>query len=226
MYKKYLTVLKKVFVLSILSLVCLSFQAFAEEEELKMFAIDSELPSAFWYYLSFEGIKYHQIGFSGKDIKGKYLTLFAKDIWNGKVKKIDTLLDRNLYMGQFPIDDDTTIISVICKQISKNEMRISFMFPRFKLRDRIYKTTNSKGYDLRSYALFEDGHGCAPIEDLRIKYNKPFPAFSYMLPYEKDGSGYYCEVDARVKDIYDWWKIFKIKHYIIFEMTVEDRENN
>ncbi|RZJ68151.1 MAG: hypothetical protein EOO45_15010 [Flavobacterium sp.] len=52
-----------------------------------------------------------------------------------------------------------------------------------------------------------------------IEPGKPFYAFSYILPYEKDGFKYYCAVEGSGKDVEKWGTEFDIEHYILFEMT-------
>lgn len=53
-----------------------------------------------------------------------------------------------------------------------------------------------------------------------IETGKPFYAFAYILPYEKDGYKYYCAVESSGKDIEQWGAEFGIKHYILFEINL------
>lgn len=42
--------------------------------------------------INFEKIDYYKTEFIGADLKGKHYSLVVKEIWNGKVKHIDTIL--------------------------------------------------------------------------------------------------------------------------------------
>lgn len=55
-----------------------------------------------------------------------------------------------------------------------------------------------------------------------IEYGKNFYAFTFILPYEKDGMKFWCAVDDSVKDVENWGMEFGIKHYIIFEMKFSE----
>lgn len=59
------------------------------------------------------------------------------------------------------------------------------------------------------------------MSDEKIEYGKKFYLLAYILPYENEGTKYWCAVENSGKDIENWGKEFGIKHYLVFEMIFE-----
>lgn len=164
--------------------------------------------------LSFEGIDYEKINFSGKELKGKSYHLTVKEIWNGKVVSDTTVIDsRTLGIKQFETLNDTILnMRVISKRTNENKLKLTFKFSRFSV-TREYAAIDSDDYALRN--LVDESQ-------LDIGYNKKFYFLAYILPYEReDGSKSWCEVGTSGDEIEKWGEKFGIEHYLLFEMKFE-----
>jgi hypothetical protein len=104
---------------------------------------------------------------------------------------------------------DTLNLKVITKRTDEPKLKLWFRFPKFGINKK-YDATMSDDYSLRDTGISEN-----------IEYGKNFFAFTYILPYEKDGFKMWCAVDNSGKDVENWGKEFGIKHYVIFEMKFE-----
>ncbi len=158
--------------------------------------------------MRFEGIEYYDTKFTGQDLNHKEYYIVAKEIWGGKIKKIDTVFNSatNNYIEK--ISSDSLNLRVIAGKSSDKTLKIKFMFDRFEI-EKEYKSTDSNDYSLRDFGTH-----------FPIIPEKPFYAFAYILPYEdKEGNKYWCAVESSGKDIETWGKEFGIKHYILFEMN-------
>ncbi|QGY46623.1 hypothetical protein GM418_24070 [Maribellus comscasis] len=159
--------------------------------------------------LTFENIDYFKVKVTGKELKGKFFSLVVKELWDGQVSKTDTLINTAKKGGLFPIQSDTLAFKVTAKKMNSDKLKVFFRFPQFG-NVRLFEATDSYDYSLRDIGTKMD-----------IKIGQEFPAFAYILPYEKDGWKMWCAVDSSGKDVYSWGKEFGIEHYLIFEMKFE-----
>ena len=162
-------------------------------------------------FFRFEGIQYEKMSFTSKEQKIKTFRLSVKEIWDGKIMKDSTVFDNSNAFGNIRITIDDTIFTmrVISKLTEDSKLKMQFAFPGFSI-TRNFDATNSNGYSLRN-----------AIETETVEFGKKFYALVYMLPYQKDGIGYYCAVEASGKEIETWGKEFGIKHYLVFEIIFE-----
>ncbi|RZJ64346.1 MAG: hypothetical protein EOO50_15965 [Flavobacterium sp.] len=157
----------------------------------------------------FQNLDYYKIAITGTELKGKNYHIIAKEIWNGKIKKIDTIFNSR-QLDIFRIAGDTLSFSVTSGKTTDKNLRVRFDFGRFALTEN-YKSTKSSDYSLRDSG-----------SNMKIEIGKPFYAFAYILPAEhEDGSKSWCEVEADGNDIENWGRKFGIKHYLLFEMKFE-----
>ncbi|WP_179338244.1 hypothetical protein [Winogradskyella ludwigii] len=164
--------------------------------------------------LSFEGIDYMRLKFSGEQLKGKSYRLSVKEIWDGKIVSDTAVMDsRSIGVKQFETLSDTVFkMKVISKHTEDNKLKMTFKFPRFSV-NKTYEAIDSENYSLRNLA---------DESNLEISYNKSFYLLAYILPYEReDGSLSWCDVGTSGKDIENWGEKFGIKHYLLFEMKFE-----
>jgi hypothetical protein len=164
--------------------------------------------------LSFEGIDYMRIKFSGKELKGKSYYLTVKEIWDGKIVRDTTIVNsKALSYEQFQKINDTIFnLKVISKLTNKNKLKMTFKIGRIGF-TREFDAIESDEYSLRNLA---------DESNLKIGYNKEFYLLAYILPYEReDGSKSWCEVGTAGDDVEKWGKKFGIKHYLLFEMKFE-----
>jgi hypothetical protein len=139
-----------------------------------------------------------------------YFTVIAKEMWDGKLTKTDTLINGKTNTNMGPIGFDTLSLTLIGSKIDNNKLKLFFRFPMVGL-IRKYNGINSDDYSLRVIGA-----------NIKIEKNKLFPAFAYILPHINGNWKEYCTVDKSGIDIENWGKEFKLKHYIIFEMKFED----
>ena len=159
--------------------------------------------------LDFQNIDYFRVKFVGQKLKGKYFSMYCKEIWDGEVRKVDTLINSktNSRVGQ--IKEDTLSLTALGRRV-EDKLKLSFRFPMVGL---------SKKYD----AIISDDYSLRDIgADMKIKINESFSAFAYILPYVDGDWKSYCGVEKSGGNVTDWGKKFKIKHYLIFEMKFED----
>ncbi|MDQ3395541.1 MAG: hypothetical protein M3512_15730 [Bacteroidota bacterium] len=159
--------------------------------------------------LQFQNIDYYRVKFAGQKLKGKYFSLYCKEMWDGEVRKVDTLINSksNARVGQ--IKEDTLSLTVFGSRVD-NKLKLFFRFPMVGLNKK-YEAIISDDYSLRDIGA-----------DIKIKINEDFPAFAYILPYEEGNWKMYCSVADSGEKVENWGKKFKIKHYLIFEMKFED----
>lgn len=189
--------------------VCFNKVSAQEEARIKMTSPESKSDKALLDLMSWQKIDYQQVEFTGKDLKGKDFYLVSKEIWYGEIKKIDTLINTTSHM-LFSKAEDTLKVTVMNGKESETKLRTQFDFGRFSM-DNTYESLPVNDYSMRTYGRL-----------VTIEPNKPFYAFAYILPYEKDNGKYYCAVEGSGKDIESWGKLFNIKHYILFEMCFFD----
>jgi hypothetical protein len=144
-----------------------------------------------------------------KKLKGKYITIYCKEVWKGKLKKVDTLITLKTSKRVGQIEGDTLSIIVCGNRVGK-KLNLFFRFPTFGLEEK-YDAIVSDDYSLRDIGI-----------DKKIKYNTEFSAFAYILPYQEGNIKKYCAIQASGKEVENWREKFKIKHYLIFQMKFED----
>ncbi len=179
------------------------------ETGIKMTSPESKTDKALLDLMSWQKIGYQQVEFTGKDLKGKDYYLVSKEIWDGEIKKIDTLINTTSHI-LFKKAEDTLKVTLMNGKESEKKLRTQFDFGRFSL-ENTYESLLTDDYSMRTYGRLVD-----------IEPNKPFYAFAYILPYEKGNGKYYCAVEGSGKDIEKWGETFGIKHYILFEMCFFD----
>lgn len=123
--------------------------------------------------LEFENIDFYKVQFIGKNITDKNYVLIAKEMWDGKVKSTDTIIDTSKYPKTSESKSDTLKLKVIAKRTYEPKLKLSFRFPKFKINKK-YDAIMSDDYSLRDTGIGES-----------IVYGKNFYAFTYMLPYER-----------------------------------------
>jgi hypothetical protein len=156
--------------------------------------------------LQFENIDFYKVEFIGKDISEKNYVLIAKEMWDGKLKRTDTIINTSKYPKMSEPKSDTLKLKVYAKRTDEPKLKLWFRFPKFGI-NKNYDAIMSDDYSLRDTGINET-----------IEFGKNFYAFTYILPYEKDGYKFWCAVDDSGKNVENWGKEFGIKHYLIFEM--------
>lgn len=163
--------------------------------------------------MSFQGIDFMTVNFSGKELKGKSYHITVKEIWNGKVVSDTTAFNsKTVGIKQFETLKDSMLSMRIIARHTDNKLRVKFKFPRFSI-TKDYDATASDQYSLRNLA---------DESNLEIAYNEKFYFLAYILPYEReDGSKSWCEVGTSGDSIEKWGDEFGIEHYLLFEMKFE-----
>lgn len=157
--------------------------------------------------LRFENIDHYNVVFSGKELKGRNFSLISKTYLDGVNTNIDTIVNSK-QTGDPRIASDSLSFSVTGKKM-EGRLKVFFKF-QGQGNERYFEAIQSDDYSMRDIGV-----------DWKIKVGDPFPAFAYILPYERNGQKMYCEVDKHGKDINSWGAKFGIKHYIIFEIKFD-----
>jgi len=163
--------------------------------------------------LQFEGIEYLKLSFEGQELSDKSFHLSVKEIWDGEVSSESTIMNSaNIGIDQFSkINDSIFRMKIISKLTDDHQLKMTFKFPSFSTTKK-FKAVDSDDYSLRNVAA---------VTGEQIEYGKKFYLLAYILPYEKDGSKYWCAVEGSGKEIENWGKEFGIMHYLVFEMIFE-----
>lgn len=159
--------------------------------------------------LYFEKTDLYNVKFIGTNLAKKDYVLICKEMWDGALKRTDTILNSAEFTETPKHQSDTLSFKVFAKRTGDPKLRLWFRFPGFGI-ERAYDAINSDDYSLRDVGTSQS-----------IEYGKDFYAFAYILPYEKDGLKFWCAVDNSGKDVQNWGKEFGIKHYLIIEMKFE-----
>jgi hypothetical protein len=164
--------------------------------------------------LSFEGIDYMKLKFTGKELVGKSYKLTVKEIWDGEIVSDTTVINsKSIGIEEFQtLNDSIFKIKIISKLTSDNKLKMTFHLPQFRITKK-FDAIESEDYSLRNLA---------DESNLEIGYNEKFYLLGYILPYEReDGSKSWCDVGTAGDSIEEWGKKFGIKHYLLFEMIFE-----
>ena len=201
----------KILILSITTLL-FSFISKGQSDtaEIKMISEYGSKNKEIANLLLFQDVDYYTVKFIGNNLKNKYYTLLVKEIWNRKIKNIDTIINSKTNSKLGTSGTDTLSLTVLASKVDKNKLKLFFRFPMVGI-NRQYKATLSNDYSLKDVGSNE-----------KIESNKYFPAFAYILPHIEDNWKNYCGVTQSGISIYDWGKEFKLKHYLVFEMKFED----
>jgi hypothetical protein len=196
-----------------LFIMCFGTMASAQKKEplIKMTSDPQPWGSQDIYRLaSWQGIHYDKVKFSGKALKGKHYYVATKEIWNGEIKNIDTLFNTKTNKYFEPVKIDTLSFALMSGKSSNRSVKMEFIFDRLSINNQ-YLAIDSEAYSMRALDMLSD-----------IKPGKPFYAFAFILPFEKDGNKYYCAVEISGKDIEKWGTEFGLEHYILVEMCFFD----
>lgn len=161
--------------------------------------------------LDLDNIDYYRFTFSGEGLIDKQYLLTVKELWNGEITMIDTIMNSSKYKDLLKIKNDTFQIKVISKKLADDRLKVVFTFPQVRSA-RHYKSVNSDYYSLRNLN---------DRKDFEINPNETFNFLAYILPYEKDGLKLWCTVDKSGEDLESWGKKFDLEHYLIYEMKFE-----
>jgi hypothetical protein len=163
--------------------------------------------------MSFQGIDFMKVDFSGKELEGKSYHITVKEIWNGKVVSDTTVFNsKKTGVKQFETLKDSMLSMRIIARHTDNNLRVKFKFPRFSI-TKDYDATASEEYSLRNLA---------DESNLQIGCDEKFYFLAYILPYEReDGSKSWCEVGTSGDSAEKWGDKFGIEHYLLFEMKFE-----
>lgn len=179
------------------------------ESGIKMIATYSSEDADLRKVLRFSDIDYWKVRFVGRELAGKDYKIITQEIWDGNVQKVDTIVNTKRSSSDFKIKGDTLALNIVAQKTHDDKLKIYIDHTRFGTR-RKFNATPSEYYSFRVLKPKD------PIE-----LNKKFYAFAYILPYEKDGKKMWCAVDQSGNDVGKWGEIFKIKHYLTFEMVFE-----
>lgn len=151
------------------------------------------------------GVDYQKATFTSKDLKGKNYYVVYKDVWDGKITKTDTLIKSGTANYAPALDSEMFEVAVMGGKTGEKTLKAEFIFDRFSWIHE-FPSVETDDYSLRI------------MDQQPIEIGKPFYAFAYIMPYEKDGYKYYCAVESSDTSIEEWGTKFGIKHYILFEM--------
>ena len=165
--------------------------------------------------LRFHNIDFIKGEFTGENLQGKYFTLICKNIWNGEITEVDTIVSARIFknvFGRSPIQRETYTFNMIGGMVG-DSLQVDFSPMTSKRYKAIDDKWFTKWYSLRPTVMRGENI---------IELNKFTPIFVYMLPYQQGNALMWCAVEQSGHDIEAWGKQFNIEHYMIFEIMFEE----
>src|SRR5258706_2586891 len=94
--------------------------------------------------LDFQNIDYYNVKFIGAGLKHKFFSLIVKEMWDGRLTKLDTIINSKSNNKIGKINHDTLLLTTIGARID-NRLKLFFRFPVVWL-TRKYDATISDDY--------------------------------------------------------------------------------
>ena len=146
--------MKRVFLLAVamIGFSSLTAQEFLNQD-LKMTSDVSSDNQEIRDILDFQGMEYHKIKFTGKELANKSYHITVKEIWNGNIVS-DTTVFNSAKIGieQFEKINDTVLSFRVVSQLThENKLKMAFIFPRFRI-TKEYDAIDTNMYSLRNVA--------------------------------------------------------------------------
>ena len=166
-----------------------------------------------------EQFDFFKISLNDKNLIDKYIILKTKEYWQGKLTKENFLVPAE-YVKEFmniPSFDTSFIFTLMTKPYVDS---ITFSYNYQGNLTRKYKRNSSSEYSLRE-AINSNG------EYVLVPVNKYFPLFVYSMPYvdpKQPNYRFYCKLTANGVQPEDWWKVYKVEHYVIVEIKIVTSE--
>ena len=166
--------------------------------------------------MELDKIDYNKVYLKNLNNDSSNFFITAKEYWNGKVTKSDTLLplgDSKKYFGINRLDS-LPAFTLITKPLGDSVL-FNYRLSGLSI-TRKYKRINSDDYSLRDGLMTNE-------EFKKIPTNQTIPLFVYSLPYEdpeKPNYKFYCALTADGVPPEKWWEKYKVKHYIIVEIKI------
>ncbi len=166
-----------------------------------------------------EQIDYFKISLNDKNLIDKYIILKTKEYWRGKLTKENFLVPAE-YVKEFmkiPSFDTSFMFTLMTKPYVDS---ITFSYNYQGNLTRKYKRNSSSEYSLRE-AINSNG------EYVLVPVDKYFPLFVYSMPYvdpKQPNYRFYCKLTANGVQPEDWWKVYKVEHYVIVEIKIVTSE--
>lgn len=189
--------------------------------------IDSTLAKAVFGFTSEEtqelafvmNVEKHTISFNDVKLRGKVFNFTMKEYKEGVLINTKKFITNDSQKDFYRFDkvSDSLTIKAYALQKSDSKTKVIIRFPRVgKNIDFDVSAKDADKFSLRTDILdYKNGF-------TRIPINQPFPFLVYTLPYESDGFLLYCSLAQSKVPIDQWYKKFKIKHFAVFELTIED----
>ena len=204
--------MKKVFLMAIvlLNYSCITAQQNEIKLETKYGSDNKEILDI----LRFEGIETVYLKFSGKPLKGKNYVLRIKEFTNGKLVKVDTIINSKKSEFVPAINSELFELKYFVKTRLDNVIKMTIRTPRFSV---------TKKYDVKktedTYALHDF---LGSKKHLLIKEGKPTYVLGYFLPYLRPG-GFksYCDVSGSKFKPEEWGEKLGVPNYFLIEITFE-----
>lgn len=168
------------------------------------------------FYFSTNNIDLFKVNIKNTSSQQAKVSLLSKEVWNGEVRKIDTVFSwkNDKY---FTLKENSNLVfSVLAKEYNSDSIRFNFEFEKY-MKTAYFKKTKTNHYSLRD--------GVLSLGENVKKSNKGiYPLLVYSLPYEDSknpGYLYYCKLTGNDIDPKNWFREYGIKHYIIFDLVLE-----
>ena len=160
--------------------------------------------------LNFQDINYLKSNFTSPELKGKNYQIISKEVWGGRIIKVDTLINTMTNQRAPSIKSDTLSLRITASKTKDDELKVYFKMPGISI------VPHFEALNREDYLFTNIG------SDQEIAIGKSFYPFVYMLPYEDENDLMnYCTVNDSGIDVESWGTDFGLKHYIIFEMLFE-----
>ena len=164
-------------------------------------------------------VEKYTISFKDALLKGKVFNFTMKEYKEGVLVNTKKFITNDSQKDFYRFDKiaDSLVIKAYALQKSANRTKVTIRFPRVgKNIDFDVSMTDADRYSLRTDILdYKNGLTKIPV-------NRSFPFLVYTLPYESDGFLLYCSLAQSKVPVEQWYQKFKIKHFAVFELKIED----
>ena len=163
-------------------------------------------------------LEYFKINFKDSLLNKHVFKFVMREYRNGKLALEEDFLAGSTPRSFYQYDDKQGFsLRLLARTLSEKALQLNFFFPRFS-RVKRFESVENKSYQ---YSLRDNNAGGGKV---RVPIGKPFPFFTYSLPYEdpkNPGWLQYCALTADGVAPEKWGEKYGVQHYVVLELTIQ-----
>jgi hypothetical protein len=163
-------------------------------------------------------LEYFKVSFNDSLLHDRVFKFVMREYRNGKLVLEEDFLAGETPRSFYQYDDKQGFnLRLLTRTVSKEDLQLHFFFPGFS-RVKRFESVKDKS---NQYSLRDNN---ARGGKVRVPIGKPFPFFTYSLPYEdpkKPGWLQYCALTNDGIPPEKWGEKYGVQHYIVIELTIQ-----